>query len=357
MPAPERLYQVMAEGLATDFPAPNSLDAIPNNLPVSPSALVGRAEELAQLGRILERRDGTPVHPDGAGRHRQDAAGGRGGVQRARALRRRRHLRRSRARARGHDRPCRDRPRDEPRRSRRSRPPNGRGRAPAAATDAPGARQLRAGHGGRRRRRRAHPPMPEAHRPRHQPRGAAGPRRTAPPGPAALLADRLARRDELSRRRALRRARARSATELRHGRRDGRDRRRDLRAARRAPARDRTRRRTAAAVLAGRASRPSPERARCPPRRRARPARPPANAARHDRLELRPARRRRAGAVQGPRGVPVGADRGVEQVCGEIDALAGLDVVDGLELARRQEPAADGRERPAPAALDARDDP
>ena len=35
LPAPERLYQVMAGGLATDFPAPKSLDAIPNNLPVS----------------------------------------------------------------------------------------------------------------------------------------------------------------------------------------------------------------------------------------------------------------------------------------------------------------------------------
>ena len=73
MPAPERLYQVMARGLAADFPAPNSLDAIPNNLPVSASVLVGRAEELAQLRRILEGETArlcTLTGPGGIGKTR-----------------------------------------------------------------------------------------------------------------------------------------------------------------------------------------------------------------------------------------------------------------------------------------------
>ena len=134
MPAPERLYQVVARGLAADFPAPNSLDAIPNNLPISASVLVGRAEELAQLRRILEGETArlcTLTGPGGIGKTRLAVAAASNA---ARALHRRRHLCRSRARARGHDRPCRDRARDEPRRSRRSRPPNSRRRAPAAAT-------------------------------------------------------------------------------------------------------------------------------------------------------------------------------------------------------------------------------
>jgi predicted ATPase/class 3 adenylate cyclase len=73
LPAPERLFQVMAGGLETDFPAPKSLDAIPSNLPVAASALVGRTAELEQLGRILEGetvRLCTLTGPGGIGKTR-----------------------------------------------------------------------------------------------------------------------------------------------------------------------------------------------------------------------------------------------------------------------------------------------
>ena len=53
LPAPERLYQITAEGLDAEFPPPRSIDSTPNNLPVSTSALVGRAAELEQLARLL----------------------------------------------------------------------------------------------------------------------------------------------------------------------------------------------------------------------------------------------------------------------------------------------------------------
>jgi predicted ATPase/class 3 adenylate cyclase len=51
--APERLFQVLAEGLPTDFPALRSLDATPNNLPTQASELVGREAELSAIGDHL----------------------------------------------------------------------------------------------------------------------------------------------------------------------------------------------------------------------------------------------------------------------------------------------------------------
>jgi predicted ATPase/class 3 adenylate cyclase len=45
----ERLFQVVAEGLATDFPPPRTLDAVSNNLPTQLSQLVGRETELIAL--------------------------------------------------------------------------------------------------------------------------------------------------------------------------------------------------------------------------------------------------------------------------------------------------------------------
>ena len=48
LPEPERLYQVNAEGLDADS-RPTDLDSTPNILPVSTTALVGRAAELEQL--------------------------------------------------------------------------------------------------------------------------------------------------------------------------------------------------------------------------------------------------------------------------------------------------------------------
>ena len=73
LPAPERLYQVTAEGLDAEFPPPSTIDSTPNNLPVSTSALVGRAAELEQLARLL-RGDAvrlvTLTGPGGIGKTR-----------------------------------------------------------------------------------------------------------------------------------------------------------------------------------------------------------------------------------------------------------------------------------------------
>ena len=73
LPAPERLYQVTAEGLESEFPPPSTIDSRPNNLPLSTSALVGRAAELEQLARLLRGdtvRLVTLTGPGGIGKTR-----------------------------------------------------------------------------------------------------------------------------------------------------------------------------------------------------------------------------------------------------------------------------------------------
>ena len=47
--APERLYQVIADGLVAEFPALRTLDRTPNNLPTQPTALIGRDVELERI--------------------------------------------------------------------------------------------------------------------------------------------------------------------------------------------------------------------------------------------------------------------------------------------------------------------
>src|SRR5919108_5991885 len=51
---PERLHDLVIEGLPSDFPAPRTLDARPNNLPVQLTSFVGREEEIAEVRRLLE---------------------------------------------------------------------------------------------------------------------------------------------------------------------------------------------------------------------------------------------------------------------------------------------------------------
>ena len=46
---PERIFQVLAPELPTDFPALKTLDARRNNLPAQPSALVGREREISEV--------------------------------------------------------------------------------------------------------------------------------------------------------------------------------------------------------------------------------------------------------------------------------------------------------------------
>ncbi|MEA2616275.1 MAG: hypothetical protein QOE72_2058 [Chloroflexota bacterium] len=52
---PERIYQLCHPELARDFPRLRAVDAIPNNLPTQLTSFVGRAAELVELGRLLDR--------------------------------------------------------------------------------------------------------------------------------------------------------------------------------------------------------------------------------------------------------------------------------------------------------------
>src|SRR6476661_8713094 len=73
LPAPERIYQVTAEGLDAEFPPLRTIDSTPNNLPGSTSALVGRVAELDQLARLLRGdtvRLVTLTGPGGIGKTR-----------------------------------------------------------------------------------------------------------------------------------------------------------------------------------------------------------------------------------------------------------------------------------------------
>ncbi|MBI5879661.1 MAG: tetratricopeptide repeat protein [Chloroflexi bacterium] len=50
---PERLWQMIVSDLPHDFPALQSLNTIPNNLPIQVTSFVGRERELAELQRLL----------------------------------------------------------------------------------------------------------------------------------------------------------------------------------------------------------------------------------------------------------------------------------------------------------------
>jgi predicted ATPase/class 3 adenylate cyclase len=68
---PARLFQVVAEGLSSEFPAPRTLDARPNNLPVQLTSFVGREEELAEARRLIAgTRLLTLTGPGGTGKTR-----------------------------------------------------------------------------------------------------------------------------------------------------------------------------------------------------------------------------------------------------------------------------------------------
>ena len=52
---PERLHDLVIEGLPADFPPPRTLDARPNNLPLQLTSFVGREEEIAEVRQLLGR--------------------------------------------------------------------------------------------------------------------------------------------------------------------------------------------------------------------------------------------------------------------------------------------------------------
>ena len=51
---PERLFELVIEGLPSDHPPPRTLDARPNNLPPQLTSFVGREEEIAEVLRLLQ---------------------------------------------------------------------------------------------------------------------------------------------------------------------------------------------------------------------------------------------------------------------------------------------------------------
>jgi predicted ATPase/class 3 adenylate cyclase len=68
---PEHVYQINVAGLPEHFPPLTSLDAIPNNLPIQLTELVGRSVELAEAEQLLARtRLLTIMGPGGAGKTR-----------------------------------------------------------------------------------------------------------------------------------------------------------------------------------------------------------------------------------------------------------------------------------------------
>jgi len=70
---PEHLFQVIHEGLRSDFPAPRTLDGRPNNLPRQTTEFLGREAELAAIHLMLDSpttRLLTVTGPGGAGKTR-----------------------------------------------------------------------------------------------------------------------------------------------------------------------------------------------------------------------------------------------------------------------------------------------
>lgn len=51
---PEHLWQAVAPGLAQDFPALQTLNSIPNNLPIQLTSFIGREKEIAEIKNLVE---------------------------------------------------------------------------------------------------------------------------------------------------------------------------------------------------------------------------------------------------------------------------------------------------------------
>jgi len=68
---PERIFQLTAPGLRSDFPPLKSMDPQRHNLPISPTGFIGREAELAEIAeRLKPHRMLTLVGPGGTGKTR-----------------------------------------------------------------------------------------------------------------------------------------------------------------------------------------------------------------------------------------------------------------------------------------------
>jgi predicted ATPase/class 3 adenylate cyclase/DNA-binding CsgD family transcriptional regulator len=71
VPAPTRVFQVIAADLPTEFPQLRTVDNLPNNLPVQLTSFVGREKELADVRRLLQNTHLlTLIGPGGTGKTR-----------------------------------------------------------------------------------------------------------------------------------------------------------------------------------------------------------------------------------------------------------------------------------------------
>jgi hypothetical protein len=64
---PERVFQLVADGLPSEFPPLRTLGTGPNNLPLQPTPLVGREREVEEIAELLRSEEARLLTLTGAG--------------------------------------------------------------------------------------------------------------------------------------------------------------------------------------------------------------------------------------------------------------------------------------------------